>query len=263
MGGLLACICCYCCLTSLRPRIIEIIALICNIIEIGFLIWGIVDIPWSDIKTGGKVMFYIGCVLVVLTVIFLLGLMILRCGNKINTTKNGAGKCLCITDLVLDILAEIAIIIAEIIILNNMDDKDEYSIFDYDYRYNSRYSRYSNREWASAVISITTAEIFIGLHSYCVSFLLKLIYLKTNLSYLNYRETQEPNNDIIGRTINIFNTQDNNANQLTFLGYDKDGHPIYSGNSQYIIQSQMPADPNNTTNVPINGNQQLKVSPPK
>ena len=92
MGGLLTCICCYCCLTTLKPRIIEIVALICNIIEIGFLIWGIVDVPWSDIKMGGKVMFYIACVLVVLTFLFLLGLMCLRCGNKINTTKNSAGK---------------------------------------------------------------------------------------------------------------------------------------------------------------------------
>ena len=263
MGGLLTCICCYCCLTTLKPRIIEIVALICNIIEIGFLIWGIVDVPWSDIKMGGKVMFYIACVLVILTFLFLLGLMCLRCGNKINTTKNGAGKCLCITDLVFDILAEIAIIIAEIIILNNMNDKDDNSFFDYGYRYNSRYSKYSRREWAAAAISITAAEIFIGLHCYCVSFLLKLIYLKTNLSYLKYRDTQEPNDDIIGRTINVFNTQDNNVNQLKFLGYDKDGHPIYSGNAQYFTQSQAPGNPNNMTNVPINANQQLKVYPPK
>ena len=50
---------------------------------------------------------------------------------------------------------------------------------------------------------------------------------------------------------------------LKFLGYDKDGHPIYSGNAQYFTQSQAPGNPNNMTNVPINANQQLKVYPPK
>ena len=33
-------------------------------------------------------------------------------------------------------------------------------------------------------------------------------------------------------TINVYNTPPN-QNQLAFLGYDKDGHPIYAGNNQY------------------------------
>ena len=27
---------------------------------------------------------------------------------------------------------------------------------------------------------------------------------------------------------------------LTFIGYDKDGHPIYSGSNQYFTQNNVP-----------------------
>ena len=250
MGGIIACVCCYCCLMALKPRCIEILALVCNVIEIGFLIWGIADIPWSDISGAGKGLFFAACVFVVLSLIFLLALMILRCNNSINTTKNSVGKCVCITDLVFDILAEILLIIAEIIIFRNMNDKDDNYYFDYGYRTSRRNSIYSDRQWACAIISITGAEVFLGLHCYCVSFLLKLISLKTDLSYNNYMETIDNNNNIFGRTVNIFNSpENNNPNQLNFLGYDKDGHPIYSGNAQYFSQTQPNALNLTDTNV--------------
>ena len=234
MGGIIACICCYCCLTTLKPKTIEIIALICNIISIGFLIWGIADIPWDDISTAGKVFFYITCGCVVLTLIFLLGLMCIRCSGKINTSKNSNAKCLCITLIVFDILAFILVIISEIIIFYNMDDKDD-DYYYYDYYYGRRrQSKYSNREWAAAIISISAAELAILCHSYCANFLLKLISAKTNTSYLKYMEQKENNsNNIVSRTINVLN-QPTNTNQLTFIGYDKDGHPIYSGKNQYF-----------------------------
>lgn len=245
MGSIIACICCYCCLTTLKPRSIEIIALICNIISIGFLIWGIVDIPWDDISTAGKIFFYIACGLVVITLIFLLGLMCMRCSGKINTSKNSAAKCLCITLIVFDLLAFIIIIIAEIIIFYNMDDKDDDYYYDYYGYRRRRRSKYSDREWAASIISITAAEIAIICHSYCANFLLKLISARTDTSYLEYME-QKDNSNIVTKTINVFNSPVNERNnQLTFIGYDKDGHPIYSGNTQYITT--------NATNVNVNG----------
>ena len=243
MGGILACICCYCCLTTLKPRCIEICALIFNILEIGFLIWGILDIPWDDISRGGKIIYFVMCSLIVITFIILLVLMCLRCGNKINTTKNNTGKCLCITMVVLDILAEILIIIAEIIILNNMNDNDViYTYNSYDIN-RKRNGKYSNREWAAAVISFTITEIALAFHCYCSNFLLKLIYAKTNLSYLKYIEQKQTNN--IVSTVNVYDiSQKNfNTNQLNFIGYDKDGRPIYSGNTKYFTQNL------NTTNI--------------
>jgi hypothetical protein len=237
MGGIIACICCYCCLTTLKPKTIEIIALLCNIVSIGFLIWGVVDIPWNDISTAGKIFFFITCGCVVVTLIFLLGLMCIRCSGKINTSKNSSAKCLCITMIVFDILAFILIIISEIIIFYNMDDKD-YDYYYDDYNYRRRRTKYSNREWAASVISISAAEIAIICHSYCANFLLKLISAKTDTSYLDYMEQKEDNN-IVSRTINVMNQPTNNVrnNQLTFIGYDKNGHPIYQGNTQYFTST--------------------------
>ncbi len=261
MGGILACICCYCCLMTLKPRVIEVIALIANLIEIGFLIWGIAGIPWDDISTGGKILFYAACAVVVLTFFITLILMCLRCGNKINTTKNSTGKCICITGIVLDIIGEILIIIAEIVILYKMYDKDDEYYYGDDGYYNDRYRRrrrwdslYSDSEWAAAIVPPSAAEIGLGIHLYCLSFLLKLIYFKTNKSYLRYKETEENPNDIFSRTINAMNSPPEiTNNQLNFLGYDQNGHPIYSGNTQYFTQNQPPANNNPQTVVIKNG----------
>jgi hypothetical protein len=105
---------------------------------------------------------------------------------------------------------------------------------------------FSDSEWLAATLSLTAGEIGIIAHFYCVSFLLKLIQLKTPLSYAEYMDTQnkmsnntsgnifdsDNSSGIPATTINVYNTPPN-QNQLAFLGYDKDGHPIYAGNNQY------------------------------
>ena len=248
MGGIIACLCCYCCLTTLKPRCIEIMALICNISEIAFLIYAIAGIPWDDIKNGGKIVFYITCALAVISLIILIILMCLRCGNKINTTKNSAGKCLCITEIVIDIVAGILIIIAEVIILSNMYDKDGWDD-DYYRRRRGRYdSVFSDSEWVCVYVSLTGFEFALAIHFYCVSFLIKLISAKTDLSYLKYLETKEENS-YVARTMNVFTNppNQNNNSQLNFLGYDQNGHPIYAGNAQYMTVNQP------TQNVVVKG----------
>lgn len=262
MGGIIACVCCYCCLMTLKPRCIEIMALICSLIAIGFLIWGIAGIPWNHINTGGKVTFFITCAFVVLSFINLIILMCLRCGNKINTTKNGAGKCLCITMIVFDIIGLILIIIAEIIILYNMYDEEyeDYYYYDGYRRIRRRRDIFSDSEWAAAIISTSFAELALLVHSYCASFLLKLIKAKTDLSYLKYLESKEDTN-IVGTTIDVVNNPPvTQGNQLTFIGYDNNGHPIYSGNTQYFIANQ---NQNNNAKVKDTKNNKLKVNPPK
>jgi len=242
MGNIITCICCYCCLTPLKPRCIEILALIFNLIEFIFLIWGIADIPWSDISAGGKATFYIMFTLVILTFLILIALIYLRYNNNINTTKNKTARCLSTTMFILDILAIIFIVIAEIIILYNIDDKDDY--FYYDYNRRRRRSRYSEREWAAAIISITVAEIALVCHSYCSNFLLKLIYVKTDLSYFDYMNQKEQNNNM-NRTVNVFNCS---QNDLKLVGYDKNGLPVYTLNNQNFNPETKP----NNTKIDLN-----------
>ena len=129
-------------------------ALIANIVEIGFLIYLRADMPWSDINNGGKIVYYLILAFAIISLAILVILMCLRCGNKINTTKNSTGKCLCITEIIIDIIAGILIVIDEIIILNNMYDKDDY--YDDYYRRNRRhYSSYSDSEWICVYVSLT------------------------------------------------------------------------------------------------------------
>lgn len=255
MGTVLACIGCYCCLLGVRPKFIELFALLANLVEIGFSIWGIVEIPWSDIPTGGKICFYITCGLMLITLILLIILMILRCNRTINTTRNSTAKCLCITACIFDVLAFIMVIISEIIILYKMYDLDD----DRDYwrgRRSYRSGYFSNSEWAAAGISTTADEIGILCHFYCVSFLYKLIHLKTDKSFA---EVNDNNTHVIGNSINdsdritttveVVNTPPAVENNLAFLGYDKNGRPIYAGNQQYrVINVPVTNQPNTNQN---------------
>jgi len=251
MGTVIACIGCYCCLLAVRPKYIELLALLANVLEIGFLIWGIAGIPWSDLNTGSKVCYYISCALVLMSFILLIILMILRCNKTINNSRNSTGKCLCITDVVIDILAFIMIIISECVILYKMYDLDE----DWDYwdrRGRGNYNRwdgyFSSAEWSAAFISTTVTEISILAHFYCVSFLYKLIHLKTDLSYIEYQEKYNP------QTVNVYSSPPNYFNNnMTFLGFDKYGRRIYAGNDRYrTINAPIVAQPNVNQNNNIN-----------
>ena len=191
MGTVLACIGCYCCLFHVRPKFVELIALLANLVEIGFLIWGIVGIPWDDLNTGSKVCFYITCALILISFILLIILMRLRCNKTINSTRNSTGICLCITDLIFDFIAFIMVIVSEGLIIYKMWDIEEDEEY---YRGGRRYYSYndyfSDAEWLAAYFSTSACEIGLIVHFYCMSFLLKLIRLKTDLSYHEYNEKQ-------------------------------------------------------------------------
>ena len=240
------------CMNYVSPKILEILTLFSTLIGIGFLIWGLVEIPWDDIKDAGKAFYIIGGVLLIIIVVLILILLCLSITNSFGTTKNGLAKCLCITLLIINVIALIVFVISEIIIFSNMADKDdEYLDNYYDYNYHRRRwrSKYSRAEWAASGCSLSAAEIVIGLNIFFISFLLKLANAKTNTSYNEYLDTQSKNNssDVNGLNnrnnyaINVYNTPPNgNQNMLTFIGYDKDGHPIYSGSNQYFTQNNVP-----------------------
>ena len=218
-----SCICCYCCCKKLTSRCIQIIALICNLIEFGLLIYGITGIPWNHIKTLGIAAFFISFGLIVMALFLLIKLMCLRSGNCINI-PNCCGKCLCITLIIFDILAGIFIVIAEIFILTNMHDKDgsnadddNNNIFYYNYYYESKIIKYSDSKWVCAYVSLFCFDIALIIHFYCVSFLIKLINVKNDSNYLEYLEKKEEAS-IIAKTMGVSNTQNNLKNnniQLT------------------------------------------------
>ena len=222
--------------------------LICNILEIGFLIYGIVDIPWNVIETGGEIFFYSSFVIIVISLFIILRLMCLRCGNKINTTKNGEGKGCCIIDIIFDIIAVICIVIAQVFILHDMYNKDDvydyyYDIFGISYNGERRSNNISDSKWACVYVSLTGFEIVLAIHFYFTSFLIKLISAKTNLSYLKYMEEKEEN-DFSNKAIKVFNNDPNNQSnqdnnpQFNFPKYDQNGNPIYAGNSKNITDNQ-------------------------
>lgn len=238
------------CMNDVSPKILEILTLFSSLIGIGFLIWGLVEIPWDDIKDVGKALYIIGGIIMIIVVILILVLLCLSVSNKFGTTKNGFAKCLCITLLVINVIAVILFVISEIIIFANMaDEDDKYLDNNYYYNYNRRWrGKYSRAEWAASGCSLTAVEIVIGLNILFISYLLKLANAKTNTSYNDYLDTQSKNNtsDISGLnnknnySINVYNAPPNgNQNMLTFIGYDKDGHPIYSGTNQYFTQNNV------------------------
>ena len=182
--------------------------------------------------------------------------MCLRCSNKINTNKNGTGKCLCIAMIVLDILSFILYIVGGVAILINMNKED-----DYEYRGYSldKEKEYSNRIRIAIGVSFTITEIVLIFHCMCSIMLYKIINAKTNKSYSNYLNEKGNESNTNGNIYNMPQTEVN-INQLTFIGYDKDGHPIYQGNTQY--QNQINST-QNITNTPIMvGNNNGKIFSP-
>ena len=254
------------CLNSVTPRILEVLMITFTVIGIGFLVWGIVDIPWDDISKGGKAFFYIGCILIILILIIILVLMCLRIGNKVNESMNGLGKCLCITLMVFNILALVIFIISEIIIFINMDEENEryYDNYDdYDERRRRRWrNKYSVEEWYASICSLSAGEIAAALNIVVINYLFKVIKVKANTSYNDYKDTQTKNNNtsidatIINKdpnttkSINVFNSPPTyNQNVLNFIGYDQNGHPIYSGSTQYFTPTNVDTKANGNNNV--------------
>ena len=175
--------------------------------------------------------------------------MVLRCKGHINSSSNKTGYGICLTTVIIDVIAFIMIVVSEAVILYKMWDLDD----DYEYWRGRRYyyskGYFSDAEWAAAIVPMSVAEICLIAHFYCLSFLLKLIKLKTDLSYIEYNENQNQTSNSSGNilsssanyvtpgtTINVYNTPPppNNQQVLSFIGYDNQGHPIYAGNNQYV-----------------------------
>ena len=229
---------CFCCLSALRARSIELIALISNIIIIGFFIWSLIGIPWDFVKSIGKILFFVSFAISVIAILILIIVIIKRCNGAINNEKNGCGIRFVIILIIIDILGFIVLIIAEIIIIVDLrKDDDDFLKW--------KHGEIKSGEWASAAASPSLIEIFWIIHWYCVSCLLTLIKLKTNFSYREYiKQNGEPKS--------AFDTVNMNKPNLAINEYDKNA---YSGN---------PGDNTSGNNISMvkvmNGNQDLNTN---
>ena len=227
MGEIIDYIGCFFCIKKLEPYI-EIIELIFSIIEIIFIIWGIVDIPWKDIRTGGKIFYFIMLIFIVITFIVTVVLIFCRCRSKIYTTNNHIGIYLCIATIALAILSKIFLLIVEIIIVHDMYYKDD--------------TKYSGRQLAAVIISFIVNELSLSFHIYCSCFLLKSKLTINNKSIypMNKHDSFPSSNNI-----NLY------ENQVTIYESEKNlaTNPNDKSNKQNNYSSN-----NNTTILPFQNN---------
>ena len=225
MGEIIACMSFYFFIEKLKPRYIEIIELIFSIIEIIFLIWGLLNnsyIPWKDIRKGAKIFYIIMLILICINFIIIIVLIYLRCSNKINTTKNDIGIYLCITTIVLVILSKILLLIDEVIIAYDMYYKD-----------NNDYS---------VIIPFIITELSLAFQCYCSCFLIRLIYAKTDLNDEQYQKNLNKDSSSINGVGNRNNR--NNPNEANIIDENKQNIP----ENQPSLNSTTLVDIHNTNN---------------
>jgi len=251
---------CYCCFFKLRPKCIQLIALLANLVVIALLIWGMIDIPWSYLSKGIKICYYIICGLIIINLILLFILIIFRCIGTINSEYNFIAKGFCLTICIFNCLASIIMIVTAIIILNKMSELNK--MRDLGKYYDGLFS---NKEWAAVIFSTFIAAIFVIWHFFCVSFLYILITCRTNLSYNDYKNNKYSseiiNNNIseeVGTTINVINNPQNNVNNLAIFPYAKSESPNYNLNNQYgmangpVLYQLNTFNNNNSSNITNN-----------
>ena len=151
--------------------------------------------------------------------------------------------------LFFDIISVILVFIDFIFIAKNMEDAENKI-------YNNK--NYSDRKWSEFYISWILTEINIIYHGWCSYCLLQLIKAKTNICYLDYAKQQ------ISTIVNIYNIPQSNLNinQLSFVGYDKDQHPINTGNNQNITQDFFNSRQNLANSSSTDGNNIGNLFPP-
>ena len=203
---------CFCCLSSLRPKFIELIALIANIIIIGLFAWSLIGIPWNMVRKSGKILLFVSFAFSILCLLVLLFLIFLRCRGTINGEKNGCAICFIIVLIIFDIIGFIVLVIGEALILHDMRDGDDYRGWHTD-------NKIKSGEWIAAAASPSLIEILWLIHFYCALCLHTLIDLRTSLSSADY----------LNESFDSKNNKEVSKSSLPFTGYDQNGAPIYSG----------------------------------
>ncbi len=199
--------------------------LITSIIGIICYGWGIFGIPWKHVKTLGEILYIIPVLAIVYNFICIIMIKCYRRNNTIYTSNHSKVKCSMIIVCVVNILALIFIIIAEILIGRNFRSANR----------NSMTGRViSTGDQIASFVGTSLIEIIICLLSYFWSMLHRLISLKIEGPYFSYMKNKlEKDFNQNSNTTNAYVVGNaNNPNNLVLVGYDKDGRPLYSQQSQ-------------------------------
>lgn len=238
--------CFKCCGERCSPLCLSIGSLIVTAITIGLFIWNIIVIPWGDdeIKTAGKILFYVSFGLTILIFLVSICLLYIRCTKTINTTHNTLAKIISVPLFIISIITIITMAISFILLTLNMSKRSD-RIDDEECAANEKKGIYNcdtrsineDGKWAVQVYTnIVMICCLIGQAIFSF-FIMRLIFLKSDSSIKDLEEGKG------NRDVNVIHEIP--RDQLQFTGYDKDGNKIYTYTEPY-------SEANNITNTGLN-----------
>ena len=228
------------------PLCLSIGSLIVTGITIGLFVWDIIVIPWGDdeIKTPGKILFYVSFGLTILIFLVSISLLYIRCTKTINTTHNNLAKIISVPLFIISIITIITMAITLILLSLNMSKRSD-RIEDEECAENEKKGIYicssksinEDGKWAVQLYTnIVMICCLIGQAIFSF-FIMRLIFLKSDSSIKDLEEGKG------NRNVNVIHEIP--RDQLQFTGYDKDGNKIYTYTEPY-------SEVNNITSTGLN-----------
>ncbi len=150
----ICCVCCIgsCCFNSASSKQLQVSLIILNSISFVFLLLCMIFIQWKEIYTSNL---YIFIIMLVITVIYLIFSILIRCWGstgELKTTKKGTASCFSIIALILNIAHFILCIVEEVIITISFNLSD-FPCYDYkDNTSRTRTSAYRRNEYEAECI---------------------------------------------------------------------------------------------------------------
>ena len=221
-------ICCLCCLTVQTPKCVESSIFVKTVISIVCFIIGFASFPWSSISKSGIILFSIDLVCMFFCFIVVVYLKILRKSNLINIDKNKIAVILSCLALGINIVCIIINIVTQSIIMsktNNIRKKCNKNI---NLGSDVNCPVKKGHIIAEYIIMCILDVIWILKASFWF-FDNKLISLKVNCSYENFKNVENLNNmqkEVKIMPVNSDSPKiENTKNHVTpFKGEDINGH---------------------------------------
>ena len=236
MGICCYAVCAYCCCRCCSPQCQTITNLVFTIIIFALMVANIINISWGDelIGTESKTFFFIPFALTVVSLIIIIILIYLRCKNVLNSSKHCLGLTLVIILLIIDIISYILLYIGISFLtgdLRDIHDRDTEWEYKPGRNYATKGSAIEDFKVLFFFISSTVFMILLTIKICFDVFILISVCRKTDLSYNQQKELEKEKKNMneTREAVNVYNPSNVQImNNFQFIGYDKDGKPIYS-----------------------------------